>query len=75
MQGEPQKSSVKLLTFVWLPSMGDVKNIKAKLQIIKELSTERGVQQLAEVMIEYIDTTSKETMGFKKETDGIEITQ
>lgn len=42
------------------------KNIIAKLEIIKEMASEKSVQQLADVTIEYIKTASKEEVGFKK---------
>lgn len=42
------------------------KNIIAKLEIIKEMSSEKSVQQLAQVQIEYIKTVSKGNIGFKE---------
>lgn len=46
--------------------MSDTKNIIAKVEIIKEMSSDTGVKQLAGVIIEYIKTTDKDTtMGFK----------
>ena len=41
------------------------KQVIAKLQIIKEMATEKSVQQLAEVQIEYIKVVSKGKLGFK----------
>lgn len=46
------------------------KNIIAKLQIIKEMATEKSVQQLADVQIEYIKMVSKGDIGFEEEKNG-----
>lgn len=42
------------------------KNILAKLEIIKEMAQEKSVQQVAEVMSEYIRTVSEGKIGFKE---------
>jgi hypothetical protein len=42
------------------------KNIIAKLQIIKEMAGEKSVQQIADVLIEYVKTVSKGKLGFKE---------
>lgn len=41
------------------------KNIIAKLEIIKEMATEKSVQQLSEVIVEYIKSQNKDKAGFK----------
>lgn len=41
------------------------KNIIAKLGIIKEMATEKSVQQLCQVQIEYIKIISKDKIGFE----------
>lgn len=43
------------------------KQIVAKLQIVKELANENSVKQLASVMIEYINDSNKEKVGFKND--------
>lgn len=42
------------------------KNIVSKLEVIKELATEKSVQQLCQVQIEYIKLVSKGDLGFKE---------
>ncbi len=45
----------------------------SKLQIIKEMAPEKSVQQLADVMIGYVLTNHKNTIGFDiKDTNGKE---
>ncbi len=47
----------------------EIKNVVAKLSIIREMAQNNEVKQLAKVMQDYIEKENKETPGFKSKND------
>lgn len=49
--------------------MSDIKETKAKLQVIKEMAPEASVKQVCDVLINYLNDGDKKPIGFEPKKD------